>query len=121
MRVHERVQVGVTVSCSPAQARHEDKEGQEAQQPDQQQQPRPLEQGQRPLTRPGPAPGGTRVKLDPAPGPWWPRSLERSPGHKHSSSGPSTTVPDPHFLKCAMGMNIPVPAHYKGDYAAQTR
>lgn len=81
MRVHERVQVGVTVSCSPAQARHENKEGQEAQQPQQQQQPRPLEQGQRPLTRPSPAPGGTRGKSDQAPNPWWPDSLARSPHH----------------------------------------
>lgn len=66
MRVHERVQVGIAVSRSPAQARHEGKEGQEAQQPQQQQQPRPLEQGQWLLTRPSPAPGGrgeSRVRL----------------------------------------------------------
>lgn len=56
MRVHEWVQIGIAVSCSPAQARHEGKEGKETQQPQEQQQPCPLQQGQWPLPRPSTAP-----------------------------------------------------------------
>lgn len=56
MRVHERVQIGITVCCSPAEPRHEGEECQEAQQPQQEQQPCPLEQSQWPLPGPSPAP-----------------------------------------------------------------
>lgn len=63
VRVHERVQIGITVSCSPAESRHKGEEGQEAQQPQQEQQPCPLEQSQWSLPRPSPAPKRNEGKV----------------------------------------------------------
>lgn len=68
MRVHERVQIGITVCCSPAKPRHEGEECQEAQQPQQEQQPCPLEQSQWPLPGPSPAPKRNERKVRSGPG-----------------------------------------------------
>lgn len=78
VRVHEWVQIGITVSCSPAEARHKGKECQEAQEPQQEQEPCPLEQSQWPLPGPSPAPERNEQKSDEA--------LEPCPGTERSLS-----------------------------------
>lgn len=55
--VQEWVQVGVAVGCRSAQAGQQGEQGQEAEQAQQKQQSRPLQQCQRPLPGPSPAPG----------------------------------------------------------------